>query len=361
MSLQQHPLTQPPTSLPREVLVLRALGLGDFLCGIPAYRGLRRHFAGHRLVLAAPPELTPLALLSGAFDEVLPTRGLAPLDWQRPPPDVAVNLHGKGPRSHRLLLELSPRRRIGFRGPGWIGPSWDDNQHEVQRWCGLMDAAGIAANPAHLRLPSPTVPSVAPDAIIIHPGAGQASRCWPAERYAEVAHRLGLEGQVVITGGPSEVRLAERVARRAGLPSSSVLAGQLDLLDLAALVASARLLICGDTGVAHLATAYGTPSVLLFGPVSPAQWGPPPGERRHIVIWHGPHRGSPWAARPDPALLAITAAEVRTAATSLLRVRSRPVATLDLGRLDGLPQPRGSSHGSISLLPGGLTAEGLRR
>ncbi len=74
----------------REVLVLRALGLGDFLTGIPAYRGLRRCFHQHRLVLAAPAEFSDLARQTGAVDEVLPTPGLEPLAWDRPPPDVVV-------------------------------------------------------------------------------------------------------------------------------------------------------------------------------------------------------------------------------------------------------------------------------
>lgn len=304
----------------REVLILRALGVGDFLTAIPAYRGLRRHFAGHRLVLAAPAEFAELARLTGAIDEVLPTHGLAQLDWDRPAPDVAVNLHGRGPRSHQLLLELGPRRRIGFRSTGWAGPEWRSDEHEVSRWCRLLDSAGIAADPTHLRLPTPSVPSSAPQAVLIHPGAGYPSRCWPASRYAEVAARLYAGGQqVVVTGSAAERPLAESVARQAGLPPSAVLAGRLDLVEFAALVAGARLVVCGDTGAAHLATAYATPSVLLFGPVSPRLWGPPPQQRRHRVLWHGPHRGDPWGTRPDPALLAITPDQVLAAAVGLLR------------------------------------------
>jgi len=306
----------------REVLVLRALGLGDFLTGIPAYRGLRRHFAGHRLILAAPAEFEGLARQTGAFDELLPTPGLVPIDWQRPPPDVVVNLHGKGPRSHQILLELAPRRRIGFRSSGWSGPEWQSQEHDVARWCRLLDSAGIAADPAHLRMAPPPMPSPAPGALVVHPGAGYPSRCWPPGRYAEVARRLRALGHdIVVTGSARERPLAEQVARSAGLPAEAVLAGDLDLLGFAALVAGARLVICGDTGAAHLATAYATPSVLLFGPMSPAWWGPPPAQRRHRVIWHGPHHGDPLGPRPDPALLAITPDEVLATAEPLLRGR----------------------------------------
>lgn len=307
----------------REVLVFRALGLGDFLTGLPAYRGLRRYFASHRMVLAAPRELTGLALLSGAFDEVVPTSGLEHLQWERPAPDVAVNLHGKGPRSHQALLALSPRRRIGFRSPGWSGPLWDSEEHEVNRWCRLLQTAGIAADPANLRLRPPVTASAVPKAIVIHPGAGSPSRCWPAARYAEIARRLTSSGcPVVFTGSAQERPVAEQVARQAGLPASAVLAGDLDLLGLAALVADARLLISGDTGPGHLATAYATPSVLLFGPMSPRLWGPPPGQHRHRVLWYGPHRGDPWGSRVDAALLAITPDQVLSAARHQLQVRA---------------------------------------
>ena len=123
-----------------------------------------------------------------------------------------------------------------------------------------------------------------------------------------------LRARDVGTGGPSEVPAARAVAARAGRPDDRVLAGRLDLGDMAALVADARLVVCGDTGVGHLATAYRTPSVLLFGPMPPALWGPPAGRREHRVIWHGEAAGRPArTGYPDPALLAITVEEVLAA------------------------------------------------
>jgi uncharacterized protein YjbJ (UPF0337 family) len=99
------------------------------------------------------------------------------------------------------------------------------------------------------------------------------------------------------------------VAREAGLDRADVLAGRTDLLELAAVVAGAGLVLCGDTGVAHLATAFGTPSVLLFGPTPPSEWGPPPERASHVVLHRG-DRGDPHADTPDPGLLAITVEDV---------------------------------------------------
>jgi ADP-heptose:LPS heptosyltransferase len=88
-----------------------------------------------------------------------------------------------------------------------------------------------------------------------------------------------------------------------------VLAGRTDLRELAAAVSAAGRVVCSDTGVAHLATALSTPSVVLFGPVPPAHWGPPAGREHHRVIWKG-GLGDPHAAEPDRGLLEISVSEV---------------------------------------------------
>src|SRR5207247_1452784 len=72
---------------------------------------------------------------------------------------------------------------------------------------------------------------------------------------------------------------------QAGLPPGAVLAGRTDLGAFADLVAAARLVVSSDTGTGHLATAYGTPSVLVFGPTEPTPWGPRSGP--HVVLQHG--------------------------------------------------------------------------
>ena len=300
------------------VLVLRALGLGDLLTAVPALRGLRSSYPDHRVVLAAPEPLRELALLTGAVDDLLPTPQLGPVSWREPPPAVAVNLHGRGPQSTCALRVLQPTVLLSHGHPGVAGPEWDGRAHEVVRWCRMLAYFGVPADPSDLELDRPRATSPVPRAVVVHPGCGFAARQWPAERYAAVAHRLAGAGlRVVVTGSAGERPLARQVATAAGLPDGSVLAGRTTLSELAALVADAMVVISGDTGIAHLATAYGTPSVVLFGPVSPQHWGPPPERPQHRALWAG-STGDTFADRPDPGLLRITITDVLAAADRLI-------------------------------------------
>ncbi|WP_456848685.1 glycosyltransferase family 9 protein [Geodermatophilus sp. SYSU D00742] len=307
-------------------MVLRPLGLGDLLTGVPAIRAVRAAVPGHRLVLATTTALGPLAGLIDAVDEVLPARELEPLDWAGPPPELAVDLHGKGPASHVVVADLHPCRLLTFDSPGYPGPTWYPDEHEVRRWCRLVgEGLGVDADPDALDLAVPSVPAPAPPGVaLVHPGAAFPARRWPADRFAAVARHLAGHGlDVRVTGGPAEVPLARQVAAAAGLGEGSVLAGRTSTPELAAVVAGARVVVSGDTGMAHLATAYRRPSVVLFGPVAPALWGPPPRAARgggslHVVLWHGDGTGDPWGTELDPALATITVGEVTAALDGLL-------------------------------------------
>jgi ADP-heptose:LPS heptosyltransferase len=312
-------------------LVLRALHLGDLLVTVPALRALRRALPGHRIVLATAGSLAPLVSLTGAVDQLLPTSDPDALAWTGSPPDVAVNLHGKGPQSHRALDAVAPVRRIGYRGPGWPGPDYDEiargYRHERERWCAVLSAHGIPADPADLRLSAPPAnPPRTCAPVLVHPGARYGAKRWPARRFAEVAAALNCPvTPVVITGTADERDIARTVATAAGLAEARVLAGRTDLEQLCTLVADAALVVSGDTGIAHLAAAFGTPSVTLFGPVDPAQWGPP-ADGPHVVLGDDAvRRGDPFADDPDPALLAVGVGDVLRAAASL-RGRPRPTA-----------------------------------
>ena len=306
------------------LLVLRALGLGDLLTAVPALRALDAAFPDRRRVLAASRSLAPLLPLAAPGFELLDVSacvGGAPpapaLAERLPRGALAVNLHGRGPQSHALLCAARPTRLIGFDLPG--GPAWDECEHEVVRWCRLLADHGIPADPTALDLELPDRPPYDPEGpTLIHPGAASAARRWPAERWAQVARAERAWGrEVLVSGSAAEAPLAQAVADQAGLPPAANRAGAThDLLGLAALVASAGGVVCGDTGVAHLATALRIPSIVLFGPTDPARWGPPAERPWHAALWAG-RIGDPHAAAADPGLLEITAAEVLRALSVL--------------------------------------------
>lgn len=158
------------------------------------------------------------------------------------------------------------------------------------------------------------------DFAILNPGAGWGAKCWPAERYAEVARSLCSEGlRSVVNFGPGEETLARTVeAESAGaavaLPSS--------LGELIAFTRRARLFVGGDTGPMHLATALGVPVVALFGPTDPARNGP---FSASSIVLRSPFSQTRTShrRRPDEGLLQITAEEVSSAARSLLTGRRR--------------------------------------
>jgi ADP-heptose:LPS heptosyltransferase len=296
------------------LVALRPLGLGDLVTGVPALRALAAAFPQHEHVLACPAVLHPLAMATGAVDRVVETRPLVPLAPELHGADVAVDLHGKGPASHRVLLATHSRRLIAFANaeiPESTGMAeWRADEHEVARWCRMLAEQGIPADPGDLYIERPNG-LVAPEAVgatIVHPGAASPARRWPPERFARVAQAELRQGRAVLyTGTAAERPLAEAVARQAG--GGSVLAGQTDVAGLATLVAAADRVVCGDTGVAHLATALQTPSVVIFGPTSPAHWGAPAGDPRHRVLWTG-RRGDPHGLHPDPGMLSIQAENV---------------------------------------------------
>jgi ADP-heptose:LPS heptosyltransferase len=320
----------------RSALVLRALGLGDFFTGVPALRLIRSALPDAQLWLAGPAHLGELARDAGLVDQLIDYSGLidlgplptSPLGGGHPL-DIAIDLHGNGPASRDVLRACNPERLIAYA----IGPEpdttlvWDPEEHEVARWCRLISAAfgvdGAAGGEVAGSLPRPERPADLPaKAIVVHPGASARSRQWPADRFVAVAQQLhGYGHRVVVTGSGSERELVDQVARAAGATPLV----DLDLRALLGLIGHAALLVCGDTGVAHVASTYRTPSVVLFGPVSPARWGPPPSPLHRPLYARRPEDppGNPHGTAVDPALLHLGVDAVLRACQDLLATPTR--------------------------------------
>lgn len=108
---------------------------------------------------------------------------------------------------------------------------------------------------------------------LINPGAGWASRRWPAERFGSVARHLGERGlpSVVAWAGEEEHRWAEDIVARSG--GHCQLAPETNLIELAALLEQSNFYLGSDTGPMHLAVAVGTPCITLHGVTRPEDSG----------------------------------------------------------------------------------------
>jgi ADP-heptose:LPS heptosyltransferase len=325
------------------------------LCAVPALRALRRARPHDHIVLVglpwarifaqrfaryldefvefpghpALPERTADAASLRAFLAGMRARKL----------DLALQMHGSGGVTNAIVAEFGARRMAGFRRldepapPGGEYVDWRERENEVERGLRLLAAAGVPACGTALEFPLEDGDTLeleslqrelgfeAVGAVCVHPGATLRSRRWPPERFAAVGDALHACGMpVVLTGSFAEIPLCERVARAMRRRPVN-LAGRTTLGGLAALIARARLLVCNDTGVSHLAAAFGTRSVVVCSGADPARWSPLDRERHH-VFWH------PVACRPcmheecpvgHPCALGVPAEAVGAKALELLR------------------------------------------
>ncbi|MFC4564221.1 glycosyltransferase family 9 protein [Nocardiopsis mangrovi] len=347
-----YPSVQVPSHPPRfpraprpgddrpDLLVLRSRGIGDFLTAVPALRALERAHPGHRIHLAAPRGHAELLALAGLDWPLLPLAALAAPPWpRRVPPDLAVNLHDGDPQSIRALRALRPALLWTYAhrdAPASPGPHPIPGIHETEIWCRLLRHYGVPAEGTDLRMVPPPFRGPRPGAAVLHPGAGSRAPRWPERRFAEIARILTGRGhRVVITGSAAERGPAERVGRAAGIDPADVLAGRTTLPEAAALIAGAAIVVCGDSAMAHLATAYSTPSVRILGGVSPARFGPRIDDALHACLWSG-GPDDPDARTPGAALLRISTAQVIGALDDLPIRDAAPITRI---RPDPRPAP----------------------
>jgi heptosyltransferase III len=162
--------------------------------------------------------------------------------------------------------------------------------HRLEDMLRLADVLGIA-RVGHLVCPGGVRPSLAPDGgapparegggegdyAVIHPAPMFRYKHWSVEGWRTAATKLRARGlRVVVTGGPDAGERAFLDAVFAPLPDVERRDGQLSWPQLARLLAGARVFIGPDTSVTHLAAATGCPTIALFGPTDPRQWGPVP-------------------------------------------------------------------------------------
>ncbi|HEX6939049.1 MAG TPA: lipopolysaccharide heptosyltransferase II [Longimicrobiales bacterium] len=272
-------------------LLIRFSSIGDVILTTPLIRALRAAFPGATLHFATRRAFAPLLESNPCVDRVftLPDdadgglRALArTLRAERY--DRVLDLHGT--LRARLLRVLVPAPRWrGYRKytlRRWALTRWKRNWFDevipvAERYFDAADGLGVRPDGGPPEVfPTPAAEAAAAAAlraagiaagapyVALAPGAQHATKRWPEASWVELARRLAAAGlRVVVVGGPEDAEAGRRIAAAAGAAN---VAGALDLLGSAAVLAGARALASGDTGVMHLATAVGAPVVALFGP-----------------------------------------------------------------------------------------------
>lgn len=105
--------------------------------------------------------------------------------------------------------------------------------------------------------------------LAVHPGSGRVAKTWPPDRFARLVEALGADSFLVIEG-PADAAAAAPLHGRSGAVTARGLRPRV----LGALLAGAAAFVGNDSGVTHLAAAWGAPTVALFGPTDPAVWSP---------------------------------------------------------------------------------------
>ena len=263
-------------------VLLRLSALGDILLSEPVPRVLKEREPGRRIVYVTRERFAAIPRGWPAVDQVLalPDRilgaDLAALRRQLKAlgPQRRIDLHNTL-RSRRLWpcgAARLPKHRLQkwalVHGkalparwrPAWPGPVW-------RRYLAL---AGLPDAPPELRPRLVVQGQVLRHGECRHellvPGAGFATKAWPAERWLELLPLLlaRSESPVLVLGGHAERALGERLAAVDPRRVTS-LCGGTGLDETARLVAAARRVVTGDTGLLHMADAAGVPGVALYG------------------------------------------------------------------------------------------------
>jgi len=323
-------------------LVVRLSSLGDIVHAFPAVNGLRQSFPNSEIVWLTHPKWKALVRAGGVANDVwtVDTREWSSLRSilariRRHPFQTAIDYQGLW-KSAALPFLAGVPRRIGFSSQtireAGVPMLYTDRVRvnaaaHVSDQNGELTARAGAKQPVGrvvLQIPAEEEASVKDsfqkagirEYIVLSPGGGWRSKCWPAERYGQLALRIQEEFQMrcVINAGPGEEDLVKSVLAAAETSRPFPYSGSLG--QLMALLKNARAVVAGDTGPLHLADALGTQVVAIFGPTDPARNGPY--QKSGVVLrWEGAATTYKRGSEPDESLLHISVEEVVSALRGL--------------------------------------------
>ena len=319
---------------PQRILVIRLDLIGDLVLSLTVVRALKRTYPDAEIDLLATPASAKVALHDPHLSESIT---YDPNIWRRPKAllqlknwhDAKALLHHLHARHYDLAVSVygqwagvlavlsGAKRRVGFGResyPGFMtdsvaGKHWSplDNKHEVDYCLELAQAAGATLTTddriPHLNVDAQSAQEI--ELLLRNEGLQQnkpliachvssnngQSKRWPLPYWATLLDRLIREegAQIVLTGAPTDLPIIENITSRM-YEHPINLAGKTSLTQLAALLKRANLLISGDSGPIHMATALDVPIIGMYGPTNPSLSGPvsPDATVLRSTIWCSP-------------------------------------------------------------------------
>lgn len=325
-ALQGRPAAHSPFSDVSRIAVLRGGGFGDLVMAMPAINALANTYPEAEIVLLGMPSHAELLKGRGTCIsrvEILPiAEGIRP-GKGRPDPaalqryvarqraqnfDLAVQMHGGGRHSNPLVNALQATHTVGSRAAG--AESLERNlqhqyfQHEVLRDLEVAGLAGAASTNHRLEWGATKgeqeraralLPFLSPQRplVLLHPGASDPRRRWPAVRFGSIAASLAGDGcQLVVVGDQNDRALVQEVVETAhGLLGSAAahrnvvpLAGADGLGGLCGMLSLCSLVVANDSGPRHVAEALGVPTASVFWAPNVVNAAPLLRERHRVQI-----------------------------------------------------------------------------
>lgn len=285
--------TNPSLGDVRQILVFRPNAVGDFVFALPCLWSLRAAYPAAKLIYVGRPwHAEFLARHRTPVDEVLvlpPCSGIN-ADAHHAPTldsfiegvrqrriDLALQIYGGGRIANPLVIRFGARTTLGLQAPDAPALDGQISYSSLQnRRLQLLEVAALAGARPVLPLPELTVLPEDRQAVaellhaldtpfvLLHPGASDLRRRWPASGFSAIGDRLAAMGfRVLVHGVASETSLCRAVTEAMRHPAVDV-SGRLSLGGLCGLIERVSLLVSNDTGPLHLATAIGTPVVGIY-------------------------------------------------------------------------------------------------
>jgi lipopolysaccharide heptosyltransferase III len=268
------------------VAIIKLRSLGDCVLTTPAIALLKNTRPDLEIALCVEACFSEVFAGNPAVNQILAPDWRAVRRWK---PSLCVNLHG-GTRSQWITALSGARWRAGFahhsttlaytfkipRAQQIMGVS--RRVHTAEHLASAFFALGVPLSDVPRAQLFATEPPLKQRYAVLHPFASAPEKQWPPERFAEVARYLKLSN---IT----PVFLAARLDDPSPFRDHTILQGS--LAEVKSMLSGAALFIGNDSGPAHMAAAFGIPSIVLFSTSDPAIWEPWRTESEVIVAREG--------------------------------------------------------------------------